>query len=277
MLQLRRLSKGGFLKKFNLFTLTLFAMAIGLSACNVKTSNNKMKELEKQWDDDKKKNDELLEKLQKSLEQGGQPASIKVSGIIVKDDRETDVRISIISKGGIGKDGTQAIIADSNKPVLSSKNEKLQISKLNELKTLISLGCDPKMVVKVAKERSLKIERISEPSMENLRSIFASTILLCGDMEKISAPSLTGQYFVFLSDELILNKVDYSLIYSSGLLSFNTNKLVLIGSNKLATKGADHNLTPFLELNVLKEITSDEKGKLILMSTGGDYKKPAAK
>ena len=263
--------KGGPVKKFNLSILTLLAMIIGLSACNVKTSNDRMKDLEKQWDEDKRKNDELLESLKKSLEQGGQPGSIKVSGIIVKDNQETDVRITVVSKAGIGKDGTQPPILDSIKPVFSSKTE-VEITKISELKTLISLGCDAKTAAKIAKERSLKIEQIPSPSSDVSLGVVAKVILLCKDLDKVSVPSLTEQFLIFIADEVILDKVDYTLTKMTGSISLHTNKLMLKGPSKLATKGTLTGVAPIIQLSVAKEISSDQNGKILLMSTGADYK-----
>ncbi len=255
---------------------TSLAMVFGLSACHIKNPDDVNKDLQKQLNEDQKQNDDLADQLQKSMEGGGQPGSIKVSGIIVKDNTTTDSRITILSRAGIGKDGTPANLGRTTQPQLSSKNEKLDLSKLAEQKNLISLGCDGKTVDGFAKDQSLEIQKLPAPASEGVLTISAKTIVLCGHMDKINTASLRGSFITFNADELILDQVDYSLIGMNGSLVFNANKLLLQGTSQIATKGFDSSLTlpltPSLEFNVLKEISSSEDGKLVLKSAGSDYK-----
>lgn len=258
------------MKKWTLLMMSL-AMTFAVAGCNLKNPNDINKDLEKKLAEDRKKNDDFLNTISKSLEQGGQPVSLKVSGIIVDENSKTDLRITVLSKGGLGKDGTEAPIAKENKPVLASKNETLDLSKMNQGKSLISLGCDAKVASDLAQERSLEVQNIPAPITADIMIISAKTIVLCGKMDGIEY-----QYLTFNADELILNQANYSQATVNSLTQFNANKLLLLGASTLTTKRIDRStrVSPFvsLELNVLKEIDSNADGKVLLMSIGADYK-----
>lgn len=257
------------MKKHFLFSI-LFAGVVGLSGCNVKNPDDINKDLEKKLVEDKKKNDDLIDTLKKSMEKGGQPGKVKVSGIIVKDSSKTDVRITIVAKGGVGKDGTEAKIGNDYQPVLSGTNEKVDLSKITEQKNLVAVGCDEKAVNEFAKERQLEIQNLLAPTTKDVMIVTAKTIVLCGKLE-----TLKYQYLTVQADELILDSVDFTQIGLIGSSTFNSNKLVLMGSNKITTKGINSSmtlaLTPSLEFNALKEISSNDDGKLLIMSAGSDY------
>ncbi len=72
---------------------------------------------------------------------------------------------------------------------------------------------------------------------------------------------------------MILDSVDYAQIGASGFMQLNANKLSLQGTNKIMSKGIISVLAPTLELNVVKEIVSNDSGKLLLMALGSDYVK----
>lgn len=245
------------------------ATTVALTGCIIKDPNDFDYDFDKIAAENEKKMDDIMAPIRKSMEQGGQPGIISVSGVVVNDGK-TDYRISTVVRGGIGKDGTENPVADSSKPVLSSKNENINISELSEDKSLISLGCDEKVVSLYAKERSLEVQKLPSPITEDVMIISAKTIVLCGKMNEIKYQLLT-----FNADEMILDQVDYKLQSMLGHLQFNANKIFLSGSSILATKGIDSSMTIIqpasITLNVLKEISSSEDGKLMLMSTGSNY------
>lgn len=257
------------MKKHILFSI-LLAGAVGLSGCNVKNPDDTFKDLKKKLDEDKKKNDDLIDKLKKSMEQGGQPGKVKVAGVIVKDNSKTDVRITVVVKGGVGKDGTEAKIGNDYQPVLSSTNEKVDLSKITEQKNLIAVGCDEKIVSDFSTERQLEAQNLPTPITKDVMIITAKTVVLCGKLETLKYEFLTIQ-----ADELILDSVDFTQVGSTGSSTLNANKLVLMGSSKITTKGINSSmtlvLTPSLEFNVMKEISSNNDGKLLIMSSGSDY------
>lgn len=257
------------MKKVVLLSIALVG-SIGLSGCHIAKLANINNDLQKQIDEDRKKNQETLNQLQKSLEQGGQPGSIRISGIVVKDDSQTDVRITVITKGGLGKDGTEATVIENKKPSLFSKSESIN-SRQDQEKSLIAIGCDEKLVSDYAKERSLEVQKMPEPLFKDRMTLYAKTLVLCGRLDE-----LKYQYITLNSDELILNDVAYTKVGMMGWINLNTNKLLLLGSNKIEAKGLDSSpalsLTPSISLNVVKEISSDESGKLLLKSTGSNYK-----
>lgn len=247
---------------------------LSFAGCSVKNPDDANKDLQKQLDEDNKKNQDTVDQVKNSMEQGGQPGNIKVSGIIVKDDAKTDVRITVLAKTGLGKDGTEAKLNDTYKPALATKIEKMDLGKLIEDKSLIAVGCDEKMVSDIAKERSLEVQKVPAPIAKDLIVVQAKTVLLCGNLD-----DLKYQYVTVSADELILNGVDYTQTGFIGWTNLNTNKLVLVGSNSIQTKGVDTSMvvaiSPSIELKVAKEISSDEDGKLLIIATGSNYKADA--
>jgi len=257
------------MKNLSLITLSLTAI-LGLSACGIKTAADVNKDIEKQLAEDKKKNEDLVNSVKVSFEQGGQPGVIKVAGVMVKEDSKTDARITVVSKGGIGKDGTEAPVGAKNKPTFNSKADDMKLESFNEKKNLIALGCDEQLTADFAAKRSLEVEPVPAPVTKDLMSISAKTIVLCGKMGDIRY-----SYIDFSADELILDQVDFTQTAISGWINFNTNKLVLLGANQLMVRGIPLSLTvslaPSIEFNVLKEISSNEDGKLLLSAIGSNY------
>ena len=257
------------MKTYILFSI-IIAGVISLSGCNTKNPDEINKDLQKKFDKDNKKNDEMIDELKKSMEQGGQPGKIKVSGIIVNENSKTDDRITLVVKGGLRKDGTEAKIGKDYQPVLSVTNEKIDLSIITEQKNLVAVGCDENTVIDFAKERQLEIQNLPAPITKDVMILNAKTVVLCGNLENLKYEFLTVQ-----SDELILDSADFTQVGMIGSTTFNTNKLVLLGSNKIATQGTISSvamdLAPALELNVMKEISSNEDGKLLIMSTGSLY------
>lgn len=257
--------------KTNLILMSL-AMVLATTACSNKTSKKTDDEIQKIMDENDRKIDEIIAK-HSLLDAGGQPGSIKVTGVVVKEDgTTTDERITVQVKTGTGKDGTAPALGEKSQPVLSPKNEKLELTTESEDKSLISLGCDEKLVAEMAKERSLEIKAVPAPQGKSLLHISANTVVLCKKMDDVANKYA---YLTIYADELILDQVDYVQDSAIGFTIFNANKLLLLGSSTVATKGIDASmvlsLVSSLEFNILKEISSNEDGKLLLMSTGANY------
>lgn len=274
MIEILNLKKGVLcMKKVNLISI-LLAGLVGLVGCSVKNPDDINKDLDKKIQEDNKKNQDLqntLNLLKKSTEQGGQPGNVKISGVIVKDNSKIDIRISLFSKSGVGKDGTEPVVGDKFKPAMSSKIEKLDISNLVEDKSLVTVGCNEKLTDDFAKERALEVQKIPQPLTKDVMTIQAKTVVLCGKLDDVKFPYLT-----ISADELILNSVDYIQSSFGGFTNLNTNKLVLMGKNQIQSKGVDTAMTvpmaPSIELNVVKEISSDEEGQLLIIAIGSNYK-----
>lgn len=268
------------MKNFNLLLILSLAFSLSLTACNDSSKKTKknLENLNKELEEDKNTTLQIVQSLMENFEKGGQPGLIKISGVIVKDNSEADIRISILSSAGIGKNGVQAKVDQKSQPVLSSTVEKIDLSEVSQKTNLVSLGCDKQYASDLAKERNLEVQNTLESLTKDVLSISAKTVVLCGNLESIQYP-----FLLIDSDELILNKVDYSVIITSpGSISLNTNKITLLGDNKITTKSVDTS-TPglgtvsSLTLNVLNEIQSNEDGKLQLISTGSSYKEKKEK
>lgn len=257
------------MKNFKLVSL-LFVGMLGLTSC-IKNPADINKDFDKKLEEDNKNRQAELEQLTLSFSQGGQPGLITISGIIVDGNSKTDVRISVNAVSGKSKDGTTPAVGNTFKPVLSSTIEKLDLSKQSEDKTLLAVGCDEKIVAEMAKERSLDIQVFKKPE-NTVLAVSAKTILLCGDLKDFHP----YQFTQVDADELILSNLNFIHIGMLGGLTFNTNKLLLIGSNKIESNGIDlsftASMTPTLDLRVAKEISSTDDGKLLLSSTGSNYK-----
>lgn len=260
------------MNKVNLISI-LLAGLIGFVGCSIKNPDDINKDLDKKIQEDNKKNLEIqntLNQVKKSMEQGGQPGYIRISGVIVKDDASIDMRISLFSKSGVGKDGTEPAVGEKFKPTMSSTIEKLDISKLIEDKSLVAVGCNEKLTNDFAKERALEVQKIPQPLTKDVMTIQANTVVLCGNLEDIKFAYLTVS-----ANELILNSVDYVQKNFGGFTNLNANKLVLMGKSQIQSKGIDTSMivpmAPTIELNVVKEISSDEDGRLLIVAIGSNY------
>lgn len=252
------------------FSLLLLSF-ISLTSC-YKKPEDRIKDIEVKIQADQKKNDELIKLIEKSFGDGGQPGNIKISGAIVKDNALLDQRITATAKGGIGKDNVEQPVLEKYKVQLSSRVGEIDLSKLTLDVSLMSAGCDQEKVLKFAAERSLEIKKIPASVTKDVRIIQANTVILCGNLEEIKLPYLSIE-----ADAIILDGVDYNYVNSMGWINLNANKLTLIGSNKIRTRGLDSNMvlliSPSIELNVVAEISSQDEGKLAISSVGGSYKK----
>lgn len=261
--------------KIDFFLPTLMVSVAFLSGCHGSDPTKATQPIDKvkaQIEVDLQKNEAAMQRTKDLMTIGGQPGAISMTGVVVKDNAQLDSRIHLISKSGIGKDGTQSVVADKNKPVLSSVGKKVGLTKEVQEKTLIAVGCDQKTTLQLANERSLKVKKWIADKNTTSILVVTNTLLLCNKLDDIKYENLT-----FMSDELILNSVDYHQGGFYGKISLSTNRLVLIGSNQIKTGMADSSMIlpvgpPAIELNVMKEIDSDEDGQLLISSVGASYK-----
>lgn len=241
--------------------------SLALNACHMKNPSDFDKDLKKMTDEHQRNLDEMT----KPLEAGGQPGSIKISGVIVKDDSQVDDRITVIAKGGLGKNGVEAPVIETRRPLLASKSERTDLSGLAQKNSLVAFGCKASDVTAFAEQNALVVSEASAPLAENVMFISAKAVLLCGKVEALQYDFLTID-----ADELLLDRVDLAHFALSGSIKISTNKLLLSGSNVISTRGLDTafplSLVSSIELNVLQEISSNEDGKLLLKSTGASYK-----
>lgn len=253
--------------------LPLVLLTLAISACKVNPTTDYEKDMQKTIDENKKKQDEIYNNLGKALEVGGQPGQIKVAGVIVKDNAETDIRITILSHCGMSKDGTEAMIQESQKPLLKTTPASDMVAGIKERKNLVSFGCPQETVQEHAKENSLNVTTKSE--VEDVPIYVANTIILCG---KLDFSDLS--FVSFVADQIILENVQIErLNFLNGWIGLTSNKLTILGENKIESKGIDTSMpifaAPGIDLTVYEEISSDESGKLLLTSKGSNYVAPA--
>lgn len=255
-----------------LLSLVLIA-TLGISACTIKDpKENLNKDLDQKIGQDMTKYDDLLKSLTTEIEKGGQPGPVKISGVIVKDDSIIDDRITVKLKTGLSKSGVEAPLAKDSVPVLSSKMDTFGNIDLTAGKNLITVGCDKGVATKFARERSLTLASIPAPYTEAMMVVQAKTLLMCNALKDFSFA-----YVSYLADEVIMKDVNFEKTASKvGGIYIAANKLVLIGNNKISVRGPDSTLTslPFtiVGIEVAKEIFSENDGKLLVESTGGNYK-----
>ncbi len=267
--------------KFKMGSLLLIGM-MGLTSCIRNPAdinndiNNRLKEDNKKTEEENKKTEDDLTQLTSWLIQGGQPGLITVSGIIVDADTKMDDRISVKSISGKGKDGTTPAVLSSFKPVFITKIQKLDLAQQSKDGTLLALGCEEKVTAQMAKERNLQIQEFKK-SENTVMAVSAKVIMLCGD-----AKDIQGYQFIQVdADELVLMNVNLIHLGMLGGLTFNMNKLMLIGANKIESNGYDlsftASMTPTIDLKVAQEISSADNGTLLLSSTGSNYKEDEKK
>jgi hypothetical protein len=221
--------------------------------------------------------DKQLQQLQeygKTLENGGQPGSLVVRGIVVKDDSEVDNRIKVTMQAGLNRDKTRAELKSSSKPILQSSTEKIDLAKMTERNNLVSIGCDQAEVDSIAKERNLDVKALDAPISIQTMVQYSKVLMLCGNVTQLSQ-----QYIIMSSDEIILNNASINILGTLGGLTLSANKLVLKGKSIIDVKSIDNvsifTFAPDLELNVVKEIEAEQDATLELKSTGADNKAPA--
>lgn len=241
-----------------------------LSACSIKTDTRASDESRRIEEEELAKTRKMIDDLFSglALDVGGQPGKISVLGIAVRDDAEKTVlddRISVLQvPGKNSKDGTTTPIAKSQMPVFSTKLEAKSLERISSDTTFINLNCkqvDPSLVVGLTEAPSVL-------PAEGSLVLSANTIIVCNDYQ--------FQKFVtsFAADHLVLMDVDSTLVGTQGgLIYLSANKLTLIGTNKISSKGEDMSEIMVLsaaniELMVSTQIDGD--GTLMLSSTGSN-------
>ena len=229
------------------------------------------KGLEPDFQKQKTQNDLQIKQIQSALTTGGQPGLIKASGALVIDDSKTDSRVTIQVKTGVSQDGSQPQLINKFKPKLNSAIEpKFDMTKLSQLKTLISIGCNDKVALFFANQNGLEVQTIAELNEKTESPLQASLILMCKNIDSSKAPNIS-----LVADQIIFSNLDLKLTGMVGQISIIANKLSLLGSNSIKSKGLDSDmvvtLAPSIDINIINEISSDKTGNLIILSTGASY------
>lgn len=244
------------------------ALALGLTAltaCEVKTPDvNK---------DIKIKIDKIKFDIDAMTSQGGQPGQIRVSGAPVSENNLVESRVSVTANTGIGKDGKEYFVGKLYLPVFEALDPKLDLTSQEKSNSLIAVGCNPEYVNNYAQVKSLVVEQLTAPIIESMRSLSANTVILCGsDLSELNLTSM----LTISANEIILDSVEFTKTGINGFFNLATNSLVLIGSNTISSRGPDSSLAvfsgPSMSLQVVKEVTGSEDGKLALKAFGGNYK-----
>lgn len=282
--------------------LSLAIGVIGSVGCSPYDSNKKIDNTNKETDKIALNNIEaqhikqMINEFKHIWEEGGQPGKILISGAIVKDDSQLDNHITLLSKGGVGKDGTESPVQIQEKQILSSniseeniKSVNSSLSSAENREVMAAVGCDENWIESLNKEKKLSIRKntsqppsaISSDSITDndytkdltLRLVIeANTVVLCGKLEEINY-----LYITIIADEIILNNVDYVRSDFYGSFKLIANKLELIGKNQIQLKGPEQSIVlPMLssiEVNIIKGLSStDQSGHLTIFSTGSNYK-----
>jgi len=245
--------------------------SVFVSGCGIKKAADIDRDTKKKIADIKKENDDILDQLRTLMTEGGQPGQIKISGVVVNENSETDHRITMLAKTGVGKDGSQPQIAPAHAPALSQTNDNVDLSHLTSKKDLVAIGCDEKIIANLALMENLEIQKLPDPISEDVLTVSAKLVVLCGQLENLKFDFVTVQ-----ADELVMDSVDFTKTGWLGKTTFSANKLHLMGANKITAKGIDSSmiLAPVhtIELNVMKELSSSNDGTLSVQSYGANYK-----
>lgn len=272
MLQPSQLTLGYFfMKKFVLIALIMLIVN-SISSCNYKNpadeTNRKMDEIVEKH---RKENEEILKNLEIAFSGGGQPGLITVTGVVVSVDSSLNSRISTSALAGVGKDGKIAVVADQNKPVYKNEVSSERSIDFSSDKTIVSFGCDEKLIADYAKNNDLEVKKILPTTDTEVVIISANTLYLCKDLAEL--PLQPNK--IISSDHLMLEGVDYTLVGNIGSLNFTTNRLTLLGENKITTRGRATSMIVLsasaINLRVFEEFTPQDDGKLLLTSIGSDY------
>lgn len=237
-------------------------VALMFTGCNVKSSDD----IKKETDEIIKKSQQDVDELTSLLYRGGQPGKITVKGIVVKktaDQVQLDQRISISQVVGKGSSGaSQGMVSEKNKAELSEVVASETLSKIDESKTFINLGCKDLS----ASDTDGLTEESSKALNDSVLSLSAKKVFICGSQT-------IAQNFVSISaDQLIFKDASLEVKAPVGNLSVSANKMTLEGNSILKTSGIDSTISvlqaPTLDLVVKSEIHGE--GKLALQSNGGN-------
>ncbi|MGE0525574.1 MAG: hypothetical protein AB7G93_02715 [Bdellovibrionales bacterium] len=210
--------------------------------------------------------------------EGGQPGGVYISGApvrIVNSKPYLDDRITVELKGGMGISGTEAPVLPSSHPELLEKLREKTLFKVPADQSIIGVGCDSQTMNRFSE--GLKTKQPVQNKETLTVHLDASVVVLCGKID-------FGFQFVALNaDLLVLTDLDYSQRGILNVTRFSTNRLLLIGLNKVTSTAAEMEDTefpgPILNLEVAKELQSEQDGKLKILSIGTSYRKapkPAA-
>jgi hypothetical protein len=197
------------------------------------------------------------------LDEGGQPGTIQLKGVIGKDPR-----ISVSQTPGKNLKGEVSPLLDTAKPVLTSQAEAVTLQAEDD-KTYINFGCDqiePEWIAGLREKKST-VEK-------GLQRASATKILICKsvDLDQVATQ--------FVAKEILLVDADIFLRSPMQFVYLTTEHLELVGKNSLrsvAPSGEGYILPgASIDVSVSESLAGD--GTLAVSAIGGDnLKKETAK
>lgn len=266
------------MKNLNIFLSLLMISSlftVGCSKYDSSEHDRKMAEIKKNHDERMAEIERMMQDstdVSKILSKGGQPGDININGVAVQTIDKLDSRITVSQTAGLSLDGTTPEVSASVKLNLlnseSLESAKKIIQPVQKLKTYINLGCE------LASDEIAGLTE-STVDLKTSKALVATRIFICG--EQNLPKNIT---FSLMASDIMLKNAQITFQETYGQLSIKSDTLVLIGNNKITSRGEDQSSyilsASQIDLTVTTEIYGD--GSLVLESIGGNYiKKSDAK
>ena len=224
-------------------------------------------DLNKTIDEAKKDSDRLIEMLQ----QGGQPGTITLNGVVVMDTEKLDSRITLSQTTGLTRTGSATALAKDLLVLNSLKAEDIEkinekSKKLEDERTYLNLGCElAESEIAGLTEVSANSNVVSNTAVTPLPSV--SRVFICGEHDFSEKIVLN-----ISASEIMLKDASIKMLKNPGALGLSAKTLVLVGKNKISTVGQNDSGILYsaasINLTVTTEIYGD--GELSLESKGGN-------
>lgn len=244
------------------FSIVLAAALV--SACSVKVADVKKPEAP---NEPKPKAEEIKVDLHYIGTTGGQPGKIQIRGQAVKLDEKNkpvlDQRISVSQTAGKNKfDVPKNEVSESQKASLSYYYDNTTIDKEKLKDTYINLNCE-----NVEPDQVVGLKEIKPSFVFDHMFVDAKVVFLCKNVRFLSGVNSIS----ITADSVVMDNMSSTIYGSSGDVSILTNKLTLIGKNKLATQGPNQVAHIFEALGIAVEVHEalQGDGTLEVSSTGG--------
>ena len=164
--------------------------------------------------------------------QGGQPATITLRGIILTPDGRLDERVKLELMGGFDRKGKRVTVENSAaiKTIDFSEKNKDRLNMIPQ-NNFISIGCEknPKDFSSITDDKKPITQ--SEQNLVGVGIITADTVLICGPLAK------TTLGWKILANTLLLSDVIVSDEEMTKKISLVTRNLILNGENKITSTG----------------------------------------
>lgn len=216
-----------------------------------------------------------------------QPSPIYFSGVIVDPKTKLlDSRIKVILQAGVNNRGerpevkTQDLLhlnpkySDPLNGRSSSPADYFAIADQNLVGKITVIGdCDEALINRIAKLKSLRVERLDQPNDSDSLHILANTVLLCGSPKWLNLPGIT-----ITAIDLYLSSFDMSFDLQGVFLDWSVNKMNLLGNNRIASIAPNSNDVNnpqrgiMIVINVFEALVSENSGSLSVSAYGSDYK-----